>query len=164
MGWSARQYLLLSSCAWVSGGMCHRPSYRMVVLRDLPDYAVFEVGSTGTCFLTLSFGVSMILGRDMAKKPKKRTPKRYTYNPIVCKKCGEEIFQELTVLFDAPLGWNDFTKHALRMGAVKVKGVLWEAAVWRCGCGIKSPEIRDERPGRPYRKKRRPDPNERPFD
>ncbi len=67
------------------------------------------------------------------------------YEKVICKKCKEEIRQHVSVVFDVPLGWQDFSKDGLFSKFVKVLGPQWEGADWSCGCGVKPPVTKDTR-------------------
>ena len=81
-----------------------------------------------------------------SSKPKRARPAA-SYRAVQCKDCKEEVRQVIQIEVECPLGWRDFTKHGLRSEHVKIEGVLYEMAVWRCGCGVKPPTERDARPG-----------------
>lgn len=85
----------------------------------------------------------------------------YSYEPIICPQCDEEVYQRVTLEIQCPLGWNDLTKKGLRSNQVSIIGASHAAAHWVCGCAIRAPSgPRDTRLG-PSRRQIRPRLNKR---
>jgi len=70
-----------------------------------------------------------------------RTRRKTTdsYEPVVCKKCKQELFQLVSVVVRCPLGWHNLTKEGLRHRSVSIQGAQWEDTQWFCGCTTPSP-------------------------
>ncbi len=74
-----------------------------------------------------------------------RRRERQAYEKVICKKCKKEIRQHVSVVFNVPLGWQDFSKEGLYSKLVEILGPQWEGADWICGCGVKPPVVKDTR-------------------
>lgn len=76
---------------------------------------------------------------EPAKKPRARHKPDDDYEPIICKKCGEEIYHEVQVVVRCPLGWSSLSKEGMRSKKVKIKGTYFDDTRWICGCKIGRP-------------------------
>lgn len=95
---------------------------------------------------------------DTSAKPKRKRVRRYNddYEPILCKQCGEEVYQVVNLEIRAPLGWNNLSKMGLRSNRIQIIGASYDASHWTCGCGVRPPTgPKDTRLG-PIRRKVKP--------
>ena len=56
------------------------------------------------------------------------------YEPVICKKCKEEIYQTVALVVRAPMGWKCLTKEGLRNRRIQILGAQYEDTQWSCGC------------------------------
>lgn len=82
---------------------------------------------------------------DASEQRLVRRAERRAYEKVICKKCKEEIRQHVSVIFEVPLGWADFSKEGLYSKLVKILGPQWEGADWICKCDVKPPVTKDTR-------------------
>lgn len=96
------------------------------------------------------------------KKAKKRERQRryleraQQYSPLLCKDCGQEIYQTVTIEVKIPLGWHDLTKNGMRNEKVTFLGARWEQAIEHCGCEPRLPGRKQVVRGPLRRRKKRP--------
>lgn len=80
------------------------------------------------------------------KRKKKPAPPRSAvagpnldYDPVHCKKCGDELYNLVSVVVKCPMGWKNLTKDGIRHKAVQVVGVKWDDTQFFCGCEYEPP-------------------------
>jgi len=94
------------------------------------------------------------------------------YDPIICKKCKQELYYLVSVVVKCPMGWKDLTKNGLRYKAVQVVGAKWGDTQFFCGCDGVQPNTSKDNitykagkrwtkglvPNEPHRRTRNPSP------
>lgn len=68
--------------------------------------------------------------------------KNENHHALLCRDCGQEIYQTIVIDVKVPLGWNDLTKNGLRSDKVELLGARWESAIEHCACKPKMPRRR----------------------